>query len=484
MQRIFIILSIIIFFSGGYCRPVALAASPATPPQSQLNSCRNCHAQIELDNNHELLCTQCHRGNSTTKDKTKAHAGLLAHPASPQNMQSTCGACHQAQVTSCAKSSHFTLRPVINTTRDYFGIITPLANLTEIPLNKRPSTPDELVNNMLRRQCLRCHVYTAGDNYPYVRRGTGCAACHLQFTNGKLDGHTFIRPGQRQCLSCHYGNHVGNDFAGSYEHDYNWEYRTPYTTREPFVRPYGIELHQLTPDIHFQKGFTCLDCHTGAELSGNQKKISCAACHDPKVIPPALSNIRKQQDRFILTTIGDGKNHFIPRLTHPAHARYPQVACQVCHAQWAFNDSSMYLMLSYSTDAEPWERLTIQSSSQVEAFLDHNLNSDDDERDPTMADTVTGRILPGIWYQGFTQRRWKDIIIRQDRDGRIKVFRPILDLHLSAIDENDNVLFDNITGQGSGLLPYTPHTTGPAGLFYEQRFLHLLDKFTQKKRNK
>ncbi|MCW5208551.1 hypothetical protein VU11_07945, partial [Desulfobulbus sp. US2] len=82
----------------------------------------------------------------------------------------------------------------------------------------------------------------------------------------------------------------------------------------------------------------------------------------------------------------------------------------------------------------------------------------------------------GIWYTGFTKRRWEDILIRKDTDGLIKVFRPILDLRLSAVDEDGEILadFDNLTGKDEGLLPYTPHTTGPAGLFYEQRFLHLL----------
>ncbi|MCW5199172.1 hypothetical protein VU05_00285 [Desulfobulbus sp. F1] len=70
------------------------------------------------------------------------------------------------------------------------------------------------------------------------------------------------------------------------------------------------------------------------------------------------------------------------------------------------------------------------------------------------------------------------MIIRQDKDGRIKVFRPLLDLRLSAADANEQVIadLDNIAGNGDGLLPYTPHTTGPAGLFYEQRFLPLLEK--------
>ena len=168
-------------------------------------------------------------------------------------------------------------------------------------------------------------------------------------------------------------------------------------------------------------------------------------------------------------------------MRHPAHEKYgKEVSCQVCHAQWAFNDSATHLLRSTSDEYDFQERLTVQSSSWVEHVLEHNLYSAEDEIDPTMADGITGQVRPGIWYKGYTQRRWENIIIKRDLDGVIKVFRPILDLHLSAIDEDGEVLSDNLTGTGRGLLPYTPHTTGPAGLFYYNRFLHLVEGTPQK----
>ena len=56
-------------------------------------------------------------------------------------------------------------------------------------------------------------------------------------------------------------------------------------------------------------------------------------------------------------------------------------------------------------------------------------------------------------------------------DGILKVFRPILDLHLSYVNQEEKILFDSITSSdpGKGLLPYTPHTTGKAGIYYPQR---------------
>ncbi len=484
MKSNFIILICILLLLLVGCRGEEKAAAPTpaletvkkAPAKPQLPGCMGCHEDVQLDNNHNIACTDCHQGNNDTTEKTIAHKGLIAAPADPVNMAATCGKCHPEQILVCSQSLHFTLKNAVNRVRSHFGIEPVLNGLTEIPDSLRPKNKQEIVDDMLRRRCLRCHVYTAGDRYPYVQRGTGCAACHLQYTDGKLQNHSFTPPSERQCLSCHYGNHVGSDFIGRYEHDFNWEYRTPYTTKEPYVRPYGVELHQLVPDIHGQRGLTCLDCHNGKELSGKQESISCEDCHSPDpTLPPPLNNVRTERDQLILTTVTDGKDHRIPKLKHPAHVEYKgRVACQVCHAQWGFNDRSTHLMLSYSDEVDAWERLTVQSSSEVETFLEHNLYSDEDELEPAMLDTINGRRKSGIWYLGFTQRRWEDILIDRDSDGIIKVFRPILDLRLSAVDEDGEVLFDNLKGTGSGLRPYTPHTTGPAGLFYEQRFLHLL----------
>jgi hypothetical protein len=387
-------------------------------------------------------------------------------------MVAVCGRCHSEQVHGCAQASHFTLKHEINLIRSQFGL-KPVAGIAAIPERSGPpQDKEQLVDDLLRRRCLRCHVQTAGDSYPYVQRGTGCAACHLRKIEGKLTSHAFSLPSEQQCLSCHYGNRVGSDFAGMYEHDYGSDFRAPQASPAPFLRPYGVEQHELVQDIHRQRGLTCLDCHSGAELSGKQAAVTCAACHaSGSGSAPPLQNVRLADGQLILTAKQDGKEHLIPQLQHPAHAKYGnKVACQVCHAQWSFNDQATHLLLTYSADTEPWAALSVQSNSEAEQWITG-------EEEPAMVDAFTGEKKPGIWLQGYSLRRWENMLIRQDKDGVIKVFRPLLALRLSAADENGAIIagLDNITGESDGLLPYTPHTTGPAGLFYEQRFLHLLE---------
>ena len=471
-------------FSYGTLSPKICAAAPdsqGTHSEPSKSSCRTCHPDTEQDRGHSFACETCHRGTPDGETKEDAHRGLLAKPAHPDTMTAVCGKCHPTQTASCQTSPHFTLKNATNLVRKHFGADSEIEHFTDIPVGDPLAGPLALADDLLRRKCFRCHPYSSGDDYALTSRGTGCAACHMQFIEGKPESHVILKtPGDTQCLSCHYANHVGFDYHGRFEHDLHDGFRTPQVTRDQFDRPYGVEYHDLAPDIHQQKGLGCVDCHDGAQLMASQKTaITCSSCHDPgsKDATPPPDSVTFTDNQPILTIKSTGKKLPIPLLTHPAHQRYgSKVACQVCHAQWSYNDQTTHLLLSGSDDYDAWTFLTVQSDSRTEQFLDHNIFEDDEEElPPWMSDAITGEKRFGFWYQGYGERRWEEMIVAMDDDGIIKVFRPILDLRLSAIDEEEEVYFDNISGQDNPLLPYTPHTTGPAGIFYEKRFRKLLE---------
>ena len=144
-------------------------------------------------------------------------------------------------------------------------------------------------------------------------------------------------------------------------------------------------------------------------------------------------------EAFLIAKLS-GKVHPIPQMVDQAHQKYGgQVSCQVCHGQWSFNDTTTHLLRSDSDDYDPWSDQLIQSSSSVENLLLHNLTTDEEELPPAMADTLTRKMVPGVWYKGFTERRWERMIFATDGDGIIKVFRPILDLQLAYVDDDENV---------------------------------------------
>lgn len=448
----------------------------ATRPAVVVKGCTGCHS-MKLDGNHKFSCSSCHRGDVNAGEKALAHTGLIAEPAHPEMMAKTCGSCHPNQVKEIPQSLHFTLKQEVNLVRRAFGANADLQSLTEIPVAESPKDILGLADDLLRRRCLRCHLYFKGDDYPAVTHGTGCAACHLSFQDGKLASHAFLaHPGDRQCLSCHYGNTVGFDYYGRFEHDLNEEYRTPYTTKQEQFRPYGVEYHELAADIHQQRGLSCTDCHSGNELMTNNPEIfrpSCAGCHDAEELKKRLpKRVKVAGKGYIFLAGPEKKEHLLPLMAHPAHKTTSEkVSCQVCHAQWTFNDSGKHFLRSDSADFEAWDRLITQGSSEVSGILANNTDPAREELPAMMTDKILFKKQIGLWYKGFGVRRWETILLGRDQDGVITTVRPLLDYSLSWIDSEEQVHFDARASQasGNGVYPYTPHTTGKAGLFYMQR---------------
>jgi hypothetical protein len=444
--------------------------APAQEAAVRLPGCQGCHPEVRLDAAHALPCVSCHLGDGEAAGQEEAHAGLRGRPAHPAHMAESCGPCHAGQVTGAADSLHFTLKNEVNLVRAAFGAGSPLTSLTEIPLAAAPATPLELADDLLRRRCLSCHVYSRGDTYAETVRGTGCAACHLEFAGGRMQGHAFVRsPADNQCLHCHYGNRVGADYHGRHEHDFNWEYRTPYRTDSRDPRPYGVEYHQLVPDIHQQAGLACIDCHSGSRLmaghSGRKEAVTCLTCHAPGA-RPALPGLRRQGDRLVLTTRLSGQELSVPPLRHPAHKKHgDRVHCSVCHSQWSFNDQGLHLIRYDEMDPDPWDLLTVQGSFEAEWQLEAGIAQ------PRMRDKISGESRPGLWLLGYEQRRWEDLPVGLGPDNRLHVLRPVLDLHLSFVDGEGQVRFAGVgpREKGQRFRAYTPHTTGKAGAFYQER---------------
>ena len=438
------------------------------------NSCIECH-QFELDEAHRLSCTSCHRGNSKSREKDIAHSELILLPSHPDNMAKACGSCHADLVDSALHSLHFTLSNSTNLFRRALGAEKDIETFLDTPETPDPVSLLDLADDLLRRRCFRCHPYVKGDDYPAVIRGTGCASCHLVFSDGKLMSHSFQSPRDNQCLSCHYGNYVGSDYYGRFEQDFNDEYRTPYTTRKGHLRPFGVEYHQLKPDIHQIRGMICIDCHTGKSLMNKNEplqNISCRSCHLKENLNQSLpAGIVKTDNSYILQS-KTGNKHPVPVMNHAAHFNQTNdVSCQVCHAQWTYGDSGKHFLRSDLDDFDPGYLLATQANSELEKILINNLDFEKDELPPTMSDKITGAVKLGLWYKGFTKRRWETILLGRDTNNTITTLRPMLDFKLSWVDENEEIRFDSVssaTGH-SGALPYTPHTTGPAGMFYNER---------------
>ena len=457
----------------------ALAACQETPPETLSKTCRDCHA-LTLDAGHRLDCQTCHHGASPAAGAKLAHQGMILRPAAPGHFEKNCGACHAKEVAAARQSIHFTLAGYEKFRARYGG--KAVSSIDSIPVYEQPKTSAELADDLLRRRCLRCHLFYAGENYAATGHGLGCAACHMRWQDGKMAAHQFVAtPGDAQCLSCHYGNRVGADYYGFFERDLPPDYRTPFMPEAK--PPFGVESHRLIADIHQRRGLICIDCHRGGELMATTaEKASCAACHDPARLASRLpTGVAKKADGFIFTAT-NGAEHRLPTLRHEAHGRYGKTAdCQVCHAQWAFADEGKHFIRIDYDDLEDWRPLRRQGVAELDRLLEDALLSGKDPGPPMMSDPFTGDKRAGIWLAAYGQRRWETIRIGRVR-GKLMVMRPLADMFLSWVDASGQTRFDNIrlAGDDKGLIPYTPHTTGAAGIFWQD----LLRDFQLQEENK
>jgi hypothetical protein len=235
----------------------------------------------------------------------------------------------------------------------------------------------------------------------------------------------------------------------------------------------------------------CIDCHGSSALMSKDdtsKTTTCADCHLETLLEKGLPfRVTERNNNYTLLS-ATGELHTLPLARNRAHfldtnrTEVKNISCQVCHARWSFNDFGKHFLRSDTDEFDPWVFLTKQGSSEIEWILTNNTDYDREELPPEMSDKITGQKKTGLWYTGYTMRRWQPVLLGRDKNGTLTTVRPVLDYFLSWIDEDEEVRYDGLPAESEhhGLLPYTPHTTGPAGIFYKNRIRTFLENENRK----
>jgi len=183
-------------------------------------------------------CVACHKGDKKGKSKDEAHKGRIARPS--DNLK-TCDICHIKAGQNYARALHFT-------------------SLGQREGVKHRFSAEELKTfdkKVFEQSCRSCHA--------------SCGSCHVKsppvggVTSGLLQGHKFVKKNEgKTCASCH-GGRVYPEFTGEYGG---------------------------TPDVHYQKGMMCVDCHKKQEMHGDgnvyksknhvKDRPKCQSCHEDK----------------------------------------------------------------------------------------------------------------------------------------------------------------------------------------------------------
>jgi hypothetical protein len=192
------------------------------------------------------------------------------------------------------------------------------------PVDLHSKKPEDTLNvanaqeTYMVKSCMRCHTRDFGENrFKGDFRSSGCTSCHMLYAEDgrsgsgdpRINKQTTPHPVRHeitsaipveQCTRCHYrGGRLGNSYQGFREssgsglnppapsvlgrplHGHDPGY---YLTDEDPTNTFD----ETPPDVHFEAGMHCIDCHTRVEIHGDGHlyadtqcivKTRCEDCH-------------------------------------------------------------------------------------------------------------------------------------------------------------------------------------------------------------
>ena len=239
-----------------------------------------------------LGCSSCHLGNNLAFDRDRAHRGMEPHPGALATVWQSCGqsGCHEREAGRVLDSLMATARGIVAVDRWIFAELDSPdghQSMREVLASTDPSPAE----SHLGKLCGGCHLHATTDNRDDAIHtvGEGCGACHVSKADS-LGHHSRVdsRIADERCLGCHSrSGRIALSYPGraEIEADQLDECEQPVTLHD------GRKACQLTPDVHHDKGLTCIDCHLHTDLMGDggghlhkeeQVEITCEACHDPR----------------------------------------------------------------------------------------------------------------------------------------------------------------------------------------------------------
>ena len=322
---------------------------------NEKNSCLSCHSGMKgFESAHEpkkIGCSSCHLGNQNSDQKEIAHKGMILIPGNKSNAEITCGrsGCHPQMIVRMNNNIMNTMNGVVSVDKWVWDEIKyPTAKL---PIQMIGFTSSE---KHLRNLCASCHLSNEKIEFGPIdelSRGGGCLACHLNYSEDayeELQKAIPLREGQSivsanqvgrklakykfsptvhpqinldikndKCFGCHSrSGRISLSYEGWHE---------TLLTKEDVDGKTGFRIlndgrivQKIKPDIHFEKGMICTDCHNSYEIMGDgnyalhkedQLKIQCVDCHLTKESVTKKSDELDFESRKIVELLGFKKNN-------------------------------------------------------------------------------------------------------------------------------------------------------------------------------
>ncbi|KAA3618443.1 MAG: hypothetical protein D8M58_13345 [Calditrichaeota bacterium] len=426
---------------------------------AQEETCVDCHKESKSSCN--ISCQDCHSSpNADFIPNEKDHPTIIQNPSLEKWWDEKCVSCHEDYIKKFRSSQHYSTADIINQTRYLWGKDESLKNNNHDSwkeLEKEGvasgNTPVELVDNLLAKKCMACHFNASGkQNAVGKKRNSGCASCHIpldQITGKALFGHKMQKEVRDEtCLTCHTSNYVGADYFGYFEHDYHEEYATPFGA-EPI---FGSYQHRLIKDVHASAEMNCSGCHTEGN-SKFEKTKNCSDCHGGFNQSLKLENENPETPLFNKEVISHRDFH-------------KNIECSACHAQWSYQDYGLHLFLDETNNFQMWENVKWQGDQGITDLLNSASGESHESVIPQSINRLSGEKSRGMWYKGWTFRRWEDPVLGINEKGKYSIIRPMYQFYITYVDSNENIWLDSAipvksNGQkGWSWDAYSPHTIG------------------------
>lgn len=235
----------------------------------------------------KMGCTLCHKGNAKEFNREAAHKDLVKRPS--DNLRS-CMMCHKKIGDTYAKSLHYTTAGQRNGVMPRFS-------------KEELKTFDEKV---FQQSCRSCH--------------SSCGDCHVKapavggISIGLIAKHKFVKKDEgKTCAFCH-GGRVYPEYTGDYGG---------------------------SPDVHYQKGMLCMDCHKKAELHGDGQAYTSKQDVKDR---PSCRNCHKLGKEAKMTAQTAHREHEGKVTCYGCHAGAAYRQCQQCHLGTGATSSPQMLL--------------------------------------------------------------------------------------------------------------------------------------------
>jgi hypothetical protein len=384
-------------------------------------------------------------------------------------------------------------------------IVPPSAEETaEVLASGDPDRLEELAyEHYLAKNCNTCHQagYPRNDS-PGLYRSSGCSSCHMLYdvdgtykgsdpmlpvgspTHGREHRLTTAIPVE-QCATCHFqGGRIGLVYRGIREGGFSTKPENALTIDETLNgRAPGFyivdedttnDFDETPPDVHFELGMVCVDCHVDADVHGtgqilssskHQVGIRCEDCHGTIREPVAPGQdgafttykgrrlpqleLDTNGDVFLMGAV-DGKKHVVPQVSEKlAAGDNPAMTLAMGEdsAGWSHTDG-----LTCDTCHTSYQQTCIGCHVSVDLRLQQ-------------IDYQTGTSTPGLTKGSRTSYSLTQVLLGQAPDGRVQTMHASQQVQMTVYDSAGSLLMGGEVTDGEGNTKvYGEFRDGRAGL--------------------